>query len=203
MVINVPNSELKIENGKLIINISADIEKLITGNKLENKTAGDVVTIGGVEYIVLEQMEGKTVCITKDFAFIGIFGKTNYFRDESGILFVLHGWLRNNVYNKVGEDAVCEQEIDLTSMDGLDDYGKIIYKISLLSMWQYQKYHKILGLKTNYSKCLWLVNPYSTPSNGYNTHVVFVDSDGSLGYVDHECRLGVRPVVIFDSSILV
>ena len=106
MVIEVKDSELKIENGKLIININADIEKLLSGNKLENKATEDVVTIGGIEYIVLEQMDDKTACIAKDIAFKAKFGDTNDFRDETGILGALHGWLRNNVYDKVGEDKV-------------------------------------------------------------------------------------------------
>ena len=171
--------------------------------RLENKTAGDIVTIGGVEYIVLEQLNGKTICITKDFAFTAKFGNTNDFRDETGILCALHGWLHNNVYNKVGEDVVHEQEIDLTSMDGLDDYGKMTDKISLLSIQQYQKYHKILGLRPDYSQSLWLINPWTTPRSGGDLYVVLVVSSGSVAYANHSCLLAVRPVVVFDSSILV
>ena len=192
--------DFKIESGKMIININADIEKLLVGNKLENKTVGDVVTIGDIEYIVLEQMDGKTACITKDFAFTAKFGETNDFRNEIGIRAVLQGWLRNNVLNKIGDGTVMEQEIDLISLDGLDDYGKITDKIGLLSIAQYQKYHKILGLKSNYSDWWWLCTPYSVQSNGHFYSVCVVLSNGVIDWRGCGFSCGVRPFVIFDSS---
>lgn len=203
MTIEVKDSELKIENGKLIININADIEKLLSGNKLENKSIGDVVKIGGIEYIVLEHRDGATACITKDFAFTAKFGDDNNFASPTSVREALHGWLRNNVLDKIGDDKVMEQEIDLTSLDGLDDYGKIVDKIGLLSVEQYKKYHKILGLKSKYSDCWWLCTPYSTPSNDYTRCVCVVNWYGALDWSDCGYSYGVRPFVIFDSSILV
>lgn len=203
MILKVKYNELKIENGKLIININVDIEKLLSGNKLENKSAGDVVAIGDIEYIVLEQMDGKTACITKDLAFTAKFGNDNNFENPISVRTSLQGWLRNNVLDKIGDDKVMEQEIDLTSLDGLDDYGKIVDKIGLLSVEQYKKYHKILGLKSNYSDWWWLCTPYSTPSNDYTRGVCVVRRLGALYLDDCGNSYGVRPFVIFDSSILV
>ena len=94
-------------------------------------------------------------------------------------------------------------EIDITSLDGLDDYGKIVDKIGLLSVEQYKKYHKILGLKSNYSDCWLLCTPYSTPSNDYARLVCVVDRNGTLYWSGRDDSYGVRPFVIFDSSILV
>ena len=49
-----------------------------------------MVTIGGIEYIVLEQMDGKTACITKNFAFTAKFGDDNNFGPNLTIVTPLH-----------------------------------------------------------------------------------------------------------------
>ncbi len=46
---------------------------------------------------------------------------------------------------------------DLTSLDGLDDYGVCIDKVSMLTAAEYAKYHKILGVKSKYD-CFWLTD---------------------------------------------
>ena len=78
-----------------------------------------------------------------------------------------------------------------------------IYKISLLSASEYAKYHKILGLKSNYPDWWWTITPASTPSNDYSRYVCFVLSYGILGWGGCGCCRGVRPFLNLEPSILV
>lgn len=103
----------------------------------------------------------------------------------------------------VGASNIISMERDLTSLDGLDDYGTCDDKISLLSASEYAKYHKILGLKSNYPDWWWTITPVSTPSNVYTRNVCYVFSNGILSWSDCGCCGGVRPFLNLEPSILV
>lgn len=92
---------------------------------------------------------------------------------------------------------------DLTSIDGLDDYGTCTDMVSLLTATEYMKYHKILGLKSDYSNWWWLITPASTPSNGYCGSICFVKSSSNLDWNTCLLSLGVRPILSLESSISV
>ena len=92
---------------------------------------------------------------------------------------------------------------DLLSMDGLDDYGECEDKISLLTMDEYRKYHKILGVNKKYNDWWWTITPASTPQNGYSRGVCCVDSSGVLYWCGCGYCFGVRPFLTLDSSVLV
>lgn len=201
MEIKVKETEVRVENGYLIIKLDPETEEKLTAKKLSDKVPGDVFKIGETEFIVLEQLDGKTACVTKDFVFESKFGADNNFVGsivEKKIL----DWLKE-FEKTVGEDNILEHEIDLVSLDGLDDYGKITRKASLLTVDQYRKYHKILGLKSNYPNWWWTITPDSTPSNDCTSGVCYVFNNGSLDYNDCGWDRGVRPFLIFNSSIFV
>jgi len=92
---------------------------------------------------------------------------------------------------------------DLISLDGLDDYGACTDKVSLLTAAEYAKYHKILGLKSNYPDWWWLITPASTPSNDYARCVCVVISCGFLRWGVCVYSFGVRPFLNLESSIMV
>ena len=114
----------------------------------------------------------------------------------------------NNEYFKkiaaiIGENNIISMDRDLTSLDGLDDYGTCTDKVSLLTAAEYAKYHKILGLKSNYPDWWWLITPASTPSNNYARCVCYVNSYGILGWGGCGYTSGVRPFLNLESSISV
>lgn len=92
---------------------------------------------------------------------------------------------------------------DLTSLDGLDDYGICVDNVSLLTVSEYAKYHKILGVGTKSPDWWWLITPASTPSNRYSYHTCHVNRDGTVYWDSVEGRNGVRPVITLNSSVLV
>ncbi len=202
--ITVSEANMKIENGKLIIDITSDIEKVLNAGKVQVGTlnTGDVFKIDDEEFIFLERTDIGAAIIRKDFLFTDVFGDSSDWKPSK-----MRNRLNNEYFNqlaaKVGAENIIPFERDLTSWDGLDDYGTCIDKISLLSMAEYAKYHKILGLNSKYPDWQFLITPYSTPSNGYSRCVCVVCCDGALDWNDCDRANGARPFLILNPSVLV
>lgn len=163
---------------------------------------GEVVKIGDWEWVILEQLSEGTAVITKDLIETMEFGNNSDWR-TSLIREKLNKEFIKELTTVIGEWSIVETERDLTSLDGLDDYGTCMDKISLLTATEYAKYHKILGLKSSYPDWWFLITPYSAPSNGYSRGVCCVGSNGAVGWNDCDYAIGVRPFCVLDSSILI
>lgn len=163
---------------------------------------GEVVKIGDWEWVVLEQRSEGTAVITKDFIETMEFGNDSDWR-TSLIREKLNKEFIKELTTVIGERGVVKIERDLISLDGLDDYGTCIDRISLLTATEYAKYHKILGLKSSYPDWWFLITPYSAPSNSYSRYVCCVNSDGTVDWNDCDFAFGVRPFCVLDSSILI
>ena len=100
--------------------------------------------------------------------------------------------------DELGEDAVIGFDRDLLSLDGQTEYGHCEDKISLLTVDEYRKYRKLLP---NMPKWWWLITPWSTPVNDYNSTLAVVSPSGGFNGYCYNYSLGVRPVCIFSSSI--
>ena len=90
-------------------------------------------------------------------------------------------------------------EVDLTSDDGMKDYGKTKDYIALLTADQYRKYREFIP---NADDWWWLVTPW-TCNSAYSCGVRDVGTGGTLYddfayYGDH----GVRPTLIFKESVI-
>jgi len=98
-------------------------------------------------------------------------------------------------------DKMVPFERDLTSDDGLKDYGTCTDKISLLTCDEYRKYRKFIDNKND---CWWTITPYSTPNSGDSHFARGVNTDGSLSYDSafNGC-LGVSPAYVLLSSKMV
>ena len=147
--------------------------------------------------------------ISKEFAYNSAkFGDRADWK-KSPIRALLNGEYYNEISNLIGANNIISMERDLTSLDGLDDYGVCTDKITLLSASEYAKYHKLLGLKSNYPcDFWWTITPASTPSNGYISSICFVKHSGILGwddcdYYDYGYYGRVRPFLTLSSSIFV
>ena len=163
---------------------------------------GEVVKIGDWEWVVLEQRSEGTAVITKDFIETMRFGNSSDWRG-SPIREKLNKEFIKELTTVIGEWGIVEIERDLTSLDGLDDYGTCKDRISLLTATEYAKYHKVLGLKSSYPDWWFLITPYSAPSNDYYRSVCYVDSNGTVSWDGCVYTGGVRPFCVLDSSILI
>ena len=96
--------------------------------------------------------------------------------------------------------------MDLLSLDGLDDYGECLDKVSILTADEYKKYRKAIDKATDgpIDEWWWLCTPDSTPSGDGSRYVRFVYSSGALGLsAANNYVIAVRPFFILDSSTLV
>lgn len=198
-VINKAESDLDV----VVNNIGGSIQIIIDTKKKEldllSLKAGEIFKVDGVEYIVLEQLDGnQTTVIRKDLLEDNMeFDSDNNDWKTSSIREYLNGEYLEEIEKAFGKDRIVEHTVDLLSLDGLDDYGMSADKVSLLTIDQYRKYRKILG--GNLDSWWWLITPDSTPSGDSLRYVQCVLSVGFVGYRDCGYGRGVRPFFILQS----
>lgn len=160
---------------------------------------GKVIELAGMEWMILNKTEDGYFAILNGFD-----GKPRSFDPDSNnwISSKLRKELNTRFLKKItdefGEDAVIEFDRDLLSLDGQTEYGHCKDKISILTMDEYRKYRKFLP---NMGKWWWLLTPWSTPANDYNTTLTVVSPSGVFNDNYYYNGIGVRPVCIFSSSI--
>lgn len=160
---------------------------------------GKAIELAGMEWLILDKTEKGYFAILNGFD-----GKERTFDSDS------NNWISSKLRNELntcflkkitdelGEDAVIEFDRDLLSMDGQTEYGHCKDKISILAVDEYRKYRKLLP---NMPKWWWLITPWSTPVNDYNSTLAVVSPSGFVLNYDYDFSLGVRPVCICSSSI--
>lgn len=202
MQITVNETDMQIKDGKLIININSDLEKVLNSNKmvLSSVKVGDIIND---KYIVLEHFaDGTTAVIQKALLKYAIkFGNSNNDWRESNIRKYLNNCYLKEIEKEFGVDNIVEHTTNLLSMDGLDDYGICRDKVGILDIDQYRKYRKMFG--ENLCSWWWLLTPKSTPSGLSAYYVQYVDRDGIVNYEDCKYPGLVRPFYILKSSIFV
>lgn len=208
MQLTINETNMKIENGKLIINIDSNLEKLLGIDKVELSKVepGQVIKSDiGIEYIVLEQCNnGATRVIRKDLLpeRKEFDSNSNNFATSSLRKYLNDEYYKEEIVPGFGECSVIEHDIDLLSLDGFDDYGTCGVKVGLLTIDDYRKYHKNL-LKDNMDSWWWLSTPDSTPTGYGDGFVRFVSSRGNVYYDGYRYDKGVRPDLILKSNIFV
>ena len=210
MQITIDSANVKIENGKVIIDVDPNqrgwfdtIPIAKCSVKLSYLKPKDEFKIGDEVFIVLEQTENGTRVIAKEFAYCDVkFGDNSDWKVSP-----IRKTLNNEYFKKIaaiiGEKNILTMDRDLTSLDGLDDYGTCTDKVSLLTSAEYAKYHKIIGLKSDYPDWWYLITLASTPSNDYDRSVCAVSSSGIFCWGGCICSYGVRPFLTLESSISV
>ena len=174
-----------------------------TETKLADIAVGTTVKIGGFEMVILEQLDGKTALILK-----GMYGEDMEFAEEN------NDYRESYVDTKcrqfaqalgqlVGEENIVPHTVDLTSDDGLEDYGTVERQASLITAQMYRKFVEILDT-VNPDCWWWLATPNSTKRHGNAAWVKCVSPSGCvLNHYYCDYGLGVRPFCILKSDIFV
>ena len=197
-VINKAEKDLDVT----VNNVDGNIQIIISTKKADidllSLKTGEIFEVNNVEYIVLEQLHAnQTAVIRKELLDDMEFGDDNNNWKTSSIRKYLNGDYLKEIEEAFGKDRIVEHKVDLLSLDGLDDYGVSIDKVSLLTIDQYRRYRKVLG--DNLENWWWLSTPDSTPSGYSGRYVRCVYSNGRVYYCGCDYSGGVRPFFILQS----
>lgn len=195
-------------NGKKIELTDEQVQQIISAYEGGNKQVklaeipdGGTFKIGGREFIVLDNCGGVAVSITKDIVKNMKFGDNNNFADSAVDKFCKE--FAEELFEKVGTDNLVEFPVDLTSDDGLKDYGTVNRFVALMTADQYREYVEILDQR-KLDDWWWLATPYSTARHENDSWVKCVSPAGGVNSGRFSnVSYGVRPFCIFKSDIFV
>ena len=165
--------------------------------QLKDMNPGESVIIAGKPWTVLNDVDNGILCLMDDILFEKVFddskkGTNNW--AKSSLRKELNTSFLEEITNKIGQEPI-ETIVDLTTNDGLTDYGTCKDKVFSLSPYQYRKYRKLIK---KIDKGYWTITADST----CNSYVRFVSSDGSLGgSYAYYGNFGVRPACVFPYSL--
>lgn len=146
---------------------------------LKNAARGTAFDYAGQSWILLENDDGRALCLSKDIIETRAFdeGNCNNFAVASSNKYLNGPYLDNLADACNGANAFLESELDLTTDDGLKDYGTCTVTIFLLTVDQYRRNRDVIP---NADDWWWLSTAFSTKSNGYESLARFVRTDGTL-----------------------
>ena len=190
---------LSEDERKLFMNL---VEKANNQTLPFNVTVGNTFKIANIEFIRFPAINGGVRIVAKDFVFKDKFDDNTNNLANSHILKRLQTEILPKIEAAVGADNVLEFETELTSLDGLKNYGTMKSKISLPTFDFYRGNIEIFD-KYNPESWWWLATPWSTPTHGYDSAVCYVSSGGTVSNDFCFYCNGVRPFLILKSSLFV
>ena len=169
--------------------------------QLSEVPVGETFRIGEHDFIVLEQAEGQTAVILKGLLDETSFGSNNNY-DGSNVDKACRSFAEK-LSALVGEENLLTHTVDLTSDDGLKDYGTIQRRVSSITAEMYRRFVDILD-KYKPDEWWWLATPFSTEKHENSNWVKCVSPSGCINYYLYFSRdYGVRPFCILKSTIFV
>lgn len=169
---------------------------------------GERFTLDGVEFVKLEDdLDAAFVVAADTLPECCQFEDDDAEREDhnnyAGSLLskTVERWLRDK--HPAIFSAVVERPIDLTTMDGMTDYGMPTVTVRALTIDEYRKYRKFIPLA---SKPYWLATGWTTKSSPYSgaDDAYYVYTDGTLNrYGVYSALFAARPALYLKSSILV
>ena len=160
---------------------------------------GEIFEIAGMEFIKFPAVDGKVPVVMKDIAFRSDFGKNNDLR-VSDVLKKMEKDILPKIVEAVGEENVCTVHTDLTTLCGLKTYGVMESKISLPTLDFYRANVEIFD-KYPASDWWWLATPDSCKPHDDPLWTLCVSPSGGIGDGYFSSSRGVRPFLLFESSI--
>lgn len=163
--------------------------------KIKDVKIGSKFKFGKIEFVKLDNSYSGCLCLATDVLFGDCFDEDN-----------LNNWatstLRQKLMEVIGDyidkEALVPFDRDLTTDDGMTDYGHCTDTVSLLTCDEYRKYRKLIP---NCGEWHWTI---TADSLEYSYYVRSVGSVGSL-YYDSACDGGdgVRPLCVLKPDTIV
>lgn len=168
--------------------------------KVMEVAAGKTVKVAGMMWVVLDHIEGKgTLCLMEEILEERAFHNEDKEGCNNWANSSLREYLNSEFAARLLDRQLAEMEVDLTSDDGMKDYGKTKDYIALLTADQYRKYREFIP---NADDWWWLVTPW-TCNSAHSYDVRYVGTGGTLNnYGACSGDGGVRPALIFKESVI-
>ena len=171
--------------------------------KLESLKAGETFCIGENDCIILEQHEGKTKVISKDFiAEDREFANDTADYKTSGLRKYIEAEIQPTIENEVGAENLVEHRVSLETVDGQNDYGELTCKVRPITFDEARQYNNLIVNK-DLNDWWWTCTAWTSPNREYNSSVAVVLPSGCINSYYCVNGLGVRPVFILKSNIFV
>lgn len=180
--------------------IAAALNPQNNSAKLADMAVGEIFRIGDYDLVILEQSGDTTAVICKELFSDTELGESNNY-DGSHVDEKCQEFARE-VADIIGLENIVEHTVDLTSNDGLKDYGTIKRCASVLTADRYRRYVEILDtIKPD--DWWWLATPWSNKKHDIDTYVLCVSPSGYFDSCYYGREYGVRPFCILKSNIFV
>ena len=171
--------------------------------ELSTLISGEVFKIGEHDFIVLEQVEGQTVVISKGFMDERkVFDEESKDYNKSSIKKFIESDIQPVIEKVVGADNLVEHEVDLTSVDMQKEFENCRCKARLITFDEARKYNNLIA-DNNLDDWWWTCTPWSSEERGYKYTLAVVCPSGRVSSRSCCSDDGVRPVCILKSNIFV
>lgn len=181
------------------------LEEAEKSNKIQlsELNPGDVFKIGKHDFIVLEQENGATKVISKNFMAEDIvFDKDTRDYNKSNLKKIIENDIQPVIEAEIGADNIIEHTVDLTSVDMQKEFEPCTCKVRPITFDEARKYNNLLA-NEDLGDWWWTCTPWSTAERNWNYSIAVVSSSGNV--YDDVCGncCGVRPFCILKSNIFV
>lgn len=187
--------DAKFEYPPIIIDDGEPSVRVVMKTRIKKPSAGEHFFYNGIEFVALGEEQGGILAVVAERLEERMaFDKNNKNDWRSS---TLREYLNGEYINNFDTDDLLPFVSDLTSDDGMTDYGTSEDFVALLSDNLYRKYRKFMP---QYDTWVWTITPWSCHP-GYAYIERSVTTSGALGYNYAHDGYGVAPACIFNPSI--
>lgn len=191
---------------KFVAEILKEVEELKKGceeTKLSDLKPGETFMIADHEFLVLDHTETGTKVISKDMWQEDSieFGSSKEYA-TSNIKNFIDREVLPVIAAAVGEENIIEHDVDLTALDGGNDFGSIRLKVHPIEFMEARKYFELL-VNEELPDWWWTITPWNSRGIGYAKNLAVVSPSGIIYGDIYDDDYGVRPFCILNSNIFV
>lgn len=181
----------------------AELKKGCEETKLSDLKPGETFMIADHEFLVLDHTETGTKVISKDMWQEDSieYGESKDYR-VSGIKEFIDREVLPVIAAAVGEENIIEHNVDLTALDGGNDFGSIRLKVHPIEFMEARKYFELL-VNEELPDWWWTITPWNSRGIGYTKSLAVVSPSGCFYDYNFNLSIGVRPFCILNSNIFV
>ena len=187
--------DAKFEYPPIIIDDGESSVRVVMKTRIKKPSAGEHFFYNGIEFVALGEEQGGILAVVAERLEERMaFDKNNKNDWRSS---TLREYLNGEYINNFDTDDLLPFVSDLTSDDGMADYGTSEDFVALLSDNLYRKYRKFMP---QYDTWVWTITPWSCLP-GYANYERGVGTSGALNGYGAVYGGGVAPACIFNPAI--